>query len=248
MSKRSTFSRVIATLLTLALMLSTLSTVTFAAKSETIAASKNLPAYLVSKSDKYITLKNDNFFVDHKIRKILSKNELNLINEAVKSANMGIADTKKQLQGQSSIVTTSTGKSVVFSSYESNTSTSGSDISVKAINPAKYYDYEFCWWGVRIYLSHWLLTNLKSYADTWKYGSVVTGAVVLAILTRLGVGGVIAAVVGGIVTVGGVYAYERIMACDRGMGTYIDVSYFTFYNQGLGIALSNIKSAGSTTT
>lgn len=106
-----------------------------------------------------------------------------------------------------------------------NTSADNGEIQASYINTSLYWDYEFCWWGERIFLHNNLVNDLGDWGNTVLGGVGITAVGLNNALVSLGLSGNWAAFVCALYAGAVAYVYDSIQNDNNGYGVYCDSFY-----------------------
>ncbi|MHB8077480.1 hypothetical protein [Desulfosporosinus fructosivorans] len=155
--------------------------------------------------------------------KVTTKNKLTESNINEANALIDIANEKIRDAISKNMTLMVTPENTLKGTLSANTG----DIQPLSINTGEYWDYEFCYWGERVFLHHNLVVNLRNYKTTI-LGSYTafTSLTLRQALVYIGMVssywiGVICLCFAGYAA----YTYERICASDVGYGVYCDSYY-----------------------
>ncbi|MGE6379931.1 hypothetical protein [Peribacillus muralis] len=159
---------------------------------------------LITKATPYVYLdqETEQFKLVDEAEKALTSEELN----EVKSI---LADTNSQVKEYRSDLVMTEDK------FVSNQDSSGPDNQTYAISKSKNFDWEFTWWGLKVYWSHKFVTKLKSNIVLYGAGTAALNATIAYFLTPPGWVTSFVTAVAGI----GVWSFIKQ---DKGCGVYLD--------------------------
>lgn len=201
------FKRVLLSFLSFTLIFSLVGPTIGQAQSIPPDSSVTIDEELIQKADPYIYLnpKSKQFEIQANITSVLNKHELIRVQEVIKKSN---ADVK--LYRDDLVINTDEN---IFNSniQEENTD----DFETMAINKKKNFDWDFTWWGLRVYWSDKFVKKLKSNLVIFGGGVAALNATIAYFLSPPGwVTSFVAAVAG--IGVG------VFISRNKGCGVYLD--------------------------
>ncbi|TKH02732.1 hypothetical protein FC682_20920 [Peribacillus simplex] len=160
---------------------------------------------LITKADPYVYLdqKTEQFKLVNKAEKALTSKELSEVKEI-------LADTNSQVKEHRSDLVITKDK------FISNQDRSGSDsVTTSAIDKSLAFDWDFTWWGLKVYWSHKFVLKLKSNILIYGAGTAALNATISYFLSPPGWVTSFVSAVAGI----GLWSFIKQ---DAGCGVYLD--------------------------
>lgn len=186
------------------------------------------------KIDAFVTIdsKTNTFSLDKKkAKKVLSKKELQIAENLIGQSNELLK--KASLDSTIAEITITQNKSFKLVTKDTTAPYKEGTVTAKSIRYYMLSDYELNWWGLRIYLSHDAILNLKANlslilaASTGASGAA--GGAAGIICTACGFSsfaGPVGVTVTGVCAVVIAIEIYRVLSSDHGNGVLIDFNYF----------------------
>ncbi|MDG4658577.1 hypothetical protein P6P90_16950 [Ectobacillus antri] len=199
------FKKTMFLLMVFAMMLGVFSPMTsFAATNDTSAG---INEDLKSKVDPFVYLdqETEEFKVKKEAKDVLTKEELKQVKEIIKTSNVIVKEHRSDLiiEGNK------------FVGKEPQQSASSGDFQTASIDKSKAFDYDFTWWGLRVYWSHGFVTKLQKNVLLYGAGTAALNATIAYFLSPPGWVTSFVTACAGI----GLWAFIQQ---DKGCGVYLD--------------------------
>jgi hypothetical protein len=158
---------------------------------------------LISKADPFVYLdyKSEKFKIKKEANNVLTKVEIGKVEEIIKDTNMQISKYRSDLiiDGNKFVA-----------KIESN-----GDLQTYSIDKSKNFDWEFTWWGLRVYWSHKFVEKLKENIALYGAGVAALNATISYFISPPGWVTSFVSAVAGI----GLWGFIKQ---DKGCGVYLD--------------------------
>ena len=207
----SQLKKSILSLLSLVLIISLLAPSASLAGSQDNILNRNIDPALIEKADPYVYLdaKSESFKLQKNAKSTLTKQEIKEVEKILKESNKQVKQFRDDL-----VLNLEENK--FDSNIQSNLQAETNDeISTMAIDKKKHFDWDFTWWGLKVYWSHTFVNKLKSNLAIYGGGVAALNATIAYFLSPPGwVTSFVAAVAG--IGVG------VFITRDKGCGVYLD--------------------------
>ncbi|WKL00925.1 hypothetical protein Q0F98_28960 [Paenibacillus amylolyticus] len=195
------------------MLLGTVASSALAANSPEVSVTANvvteISTELQQKANPYITLEGFQFKLAPEASQELNADELALVKGALKAANK----QARTIMNDNQVRVTTDNNSIKVTPIQSS-----SEVTINSINTSSYWDYELLWWGYRIFLSHNLISDIKSRPLYIAGSAAISTGLLNASLTYFGLPGWAANIIIGITIIKG----GTILYADTGKGVYVD--------------------------